>query len=102
MKIIKILSEKIEDELNCAECYIKLAVQQKEDHPKAAQIFYNLSIGNMERMDKLHDQVASMIKEYRADKGEPPAPMMAIYNYLHERHIDKAVGIKKLQEIFKG
>ena len=101
MKIIKLLSEKIQDELDCAECYMKKAIQQKEEFPEVAQVFYTLSVGNMDRIDKLHTQVVSIIKEYRTKNGQPPAPMMAIYNYLHQRHIDKTIGIKKLQEMFK-
>ena len=101
MKIIKILSQQIEEELDTAECYIKMAIQKKEEFPEVAQTFYTLSSGNMDRIDKLHTQVVSLIKEYRTDKGEPPAPMMAIYNYLHQRHMDKAIGIKKLQEMFR-
>lgn len=62
-----------------------------------SQVFYNLSIDNMDRIDKLHNQVVSIIKEYRNKEGEPPAPMMAIYNYMHERHINKAIAIKSLQ-----
>ncbi|MBR3673969.1 MAG: hypothetical protein IKN65_06800 [Clostridia bacterium] len=54
----------------------------------------------MTRMDGikiLHDRVVSIINAYKAEKGDPPATMMAIYNYLHERNIDKSISVKKLQ-----
>jgi hypothetical protein len=38
----------------------------------------------------------ALIDAYKKEKGEPPAPMMAIYNYLHGRHISKAAAVKNL------
>lgn len=102
MQIIKTLSEQIEDELKSAEHYIRMAIKEKEDFPQVAQMFYMLSTGNVDRIDKIHNQVVSIIKEHRMKDGEPPAPMMAVYNYLHQRHIDKMVEIKKMQQIFKS
>lgn len=102
MQIIKTLSEQIEDELKSAEHYIRMAIKEKEDFPQVAQMFYMLSTGNVDRIDKIHNQVVSIIKEYRMKDGEPPAPMMTVYNYLHQRHIDKMVEIKKMQQIFKS
>ena len=102
MQIIKTLSEQIEDELKSAEHYIRMAIKEKEDFPQVAQMFYMLSTGNVDRIDKIHNQVVSIIKEHRMKDGEPPAPMMAVYNYLHQRHIDKMVKIKKMQQIFKS
>lgn len=101
MKIIKKISEKIEKELDCSEDYIRLALKYKDDFPQIAQIFYNLSLNNLERLDKLHMQVVSIIKKYKQKQGEPPQAMKAIYNYLHERQIDKTLGIKKLQDMFR-
>ena len=33
-------------------------------------------------------------------KGNPPEAMLAIYNYVHERQINKSVAIKLLQEMY--
>jgi len=44
--------------------------------------------------------VVALIEAYKKEKGEPPAPMMAIYNYMHERHINKAAAIKTLQDMY--
>lgn len=43
MKIIKELSEMIEDELEGAEYYAKQAVYLKEDHPSLAGTLYEIS-----------------------------------------------------------
>ena len=54
----------------------------------------------MESIKPQHDAVVALIEGYRKENGEPPAPMMAIYNYMHERHITKAAAIKSLQEMY--
>ena len=101
MKIIKFLSEEIENELQIAECYAKKAIEQRDEYPSMSVILYNLSIGNLQRVNKLHAQVVKIIKDYRQQEGDPPASMMTIYEYIHDRQIDKTMGIKKLQEMFK-
>ena len=101
MKIIKILSQKIEQELDCAEDYAKMAIQYKDEFPQVARAFYDLSIIRMDNIKTLHDRVVALINDYKSKEGEPPAPMMAIYNYMHDRQINKSVGVKKLQEMFK-
>ena len=102
MKIIKCLSEKIEDELQDAEEYIDLAMRWKQEDPKTADLFYELSVEEMGHMERLHDDVAQIIDEYRKQHGEPPKDMMTLYDYLHEKHIGKATRIRVKQGMFKG
>lgn len=102
MKIIKCLSEKIEDELQDASDYIDLAMKWKQDEPDTADLFYDLSVEEMGHMDKLHTEVTELIEEYRKENGEPPKDMMTLYEYLHEIHIAKATQIKIKQAMYKG
>ena len=102
MKIIKCLSEKIEEELNDAEEYISLAMRWKQDEPEAAELFYTLSTEEMGHVDKLHKEVADLIADYRHKQGDPPKDMMTLYNYLHEKHIGKATKIRVQQGMYKG
>lgn len=102
MKIIKCLSQNIEKELDDAEEYIKMAMKEKEEYPEVANTYYKLSLNRMDGITQLHSQVVALINKYKTTEGQPPAPMMAIYDYMHERHIDKSVGIKKLQEMYKN
>lgn len=102
MKIIKCLSEKIEDELQDADEYVDLAMRWKQDDPETAELFYQLSVEEMGHMDKLHAQAAKLITQYRNEHGEPPKDMMILYDYLHEKHIGKATQIRVKQGMFKG
>ena len=100
MKVIKCLSESIESTLDMAEDNIKSAIKYKEEFPIAAKAFYTQSMTLMDSIKGQHDAVATIIGEYRKEKGDPPAPMMAIYDYMHERHINKAAAIRSLQEMY--
>ena len=102
MKIIKCLSEKIEDELNDADEYIDLAMRWKTDEPDTAQVFYELSLEEMNHVEKLHKEVSEVIEDYRKEHGEPPKDMLTLYDYLHEKHIGKATQIRVKQGMFKS
>ena len=101
MKIIKELSQDIECALDHAEDCAKKAILYKSDYPTVAQRYYNTVDTYFEIIKNFHDEVTKLIADYRKTEGEPPAPMMAIYNYFHERYINKMAAVKTLQELFK-
>lgn len=100
MKLIKRLSDMIEDELEGAHTYAKAALELKDTKPELARALYNISAQEMEHMNILHQQVVDLINDYRKTSGDPPAAMQAVYDYIHEKHIDKAAEIKALQTLF--
>lgn len=97
MRLIKILTNQIEEELEGAEDYISMALARREDHPSLSKTLYDISLDEMKHVDLLHAEVVKMIEEHRRTKGEPPADMMAVYEYLHEKHIKLAARIKVMQ-----
>ncbi len=101
MKIIQKYVDWVEEELESAETYIKEAITHKEDNPKLAKALFDISNDEMRHVDILHSEVVDLIAEHRREKGEPPASMLAVYNYLHERHIEKANRIKTLQAEYR-
>ena len=101
MQIIKCLSELIEEELSDAAKYIDLAMKWRNEEPDTADLFHELSVEEMGHVDKLHDEVAELIEEYRKEHGEPPKEMMVLYNYLHEKHIATATQIRVKQGMYK-
>jgi len=88
MRVIKCMSEDIERTMDMAEENIKKAIEYKDEFPVAAKAYYTKSLALMESIKGIHDGVVEIIKQYRATNGEPPEPMMAIYNYLHERQMN--------------
>ena len=101
MKIIKVMSEKIKEELKDAEAYIDLATEWKKDQPEAADLFAELSAEEMGHVDRLHKGVSDLIMMYRETNGEPPAGMLAIYDYLHEQQIEMAMMVKVKQKMYE-
>lgn len=101
MKLIQCISDMIEDEIDGALEYAEKAVELKTEHKKLADTLYELSTEEVSHISRLHDEVVRLIEKYRAEKGEPPAGMMAIYDYLHKKHIAKVAEIKRYQEMYK-
>lgn len=102
MQIIKEISTHIEQELNDAEDYIKEALKYKETDRESAKMYYDLSMDEMRHADKLHNDGARLITEYKSMGNEAPPSMQAVYDYLHERHINHASQIKVMQAQFVG
>ena len=101
MKIIKMLSEQIIEEIEGAERYIKDAIKFKEEYPSLAKTLYDISIEEMRHVDLLHGEVVKIIDAYRKEHGEPPETMKAVYEYMHEKHIEEACEVRMYQELFR-
>ena len=101
MKEIKLLAEHIEDELEDARTYAKLALEYKTSDPETAQIFYKLSGEEMGHQEMLHRCAARLIEDYRRTSGEAPEAMDAVYNFMHERFVEQAERVVNLQNMFR-
>ena len=100
MKLIQTLNDKIEEEIHDAQCYAKMALEWKDERKALADDLYQLSVEEMKHMSILHNNVVKIIDEQRK-KGEPPAAMLAVYEYLHQKHIEQAKEAKLLQSMYK-
>ena len=100
MEIIKQISEKIDSELHDAEKYIKCAYKVDEKYPQLADVYYKLSLEEMNHVTMLHDMVVKIINDYK-QRNAVPEGMQILYDYLHDRQIKWAAKIKSKQEQFK-
>ena len=101
MKVIKYLSEMIEDELEGAEHYVENAIKYKEERPALAETLFEISTQEMRHVNMLHEEVVKIINRHREEHGEPPAAMKAIYEWEHNKQIDRAKEIKILQTQYR-
>lgn len=102
MKLIQMLCEMVDEEIGDAHKYAKCALECKDTHPNLSKVFFDLSAAEMQHMTMLHTEVAKLIEKYRQEKGEPPEGMKALYDYLHQKQIDKAAEVKTLQGMYRG
>lgn len=101
MKIIKKLVKMIDEELSDAEKYADCALKMREENPSLAMVFYNLSLEEMKHMNMIHAEVVKIIDAYRKEHGDPPAAMLAIWEYKHEEHVEWAEKITAMQMMVK-
>ena len=92
----------IEDEIDGAEEYAKMALKLKEEYPQLAQTFYNLTADELKHVDMLHDEVVKLINDYRNAGNEVPPDMQAVYDYIHQKQIDHVHDVKMYVEQYKG
>lgn len=96
MKIIQQIVAYIDDELEGAEDYIESAVQQKAERPRLADKFVELAEQEMNHMRILHGEAVKLIEEVRQRDGTPPADMLAVYEYEHQKQTKRAAYINQM------
>lgn len=102
MKLIQKLEDLIDEEINDVKKYAKMAAEVKAEYPALAQTLYNISAQEDAHQAAIHGEIVKIIQEYRKTKGEPPATMMAVYEYLHKKSIDKLAEARRYMEIYKS
>ena len=102
MKLIKELEELIEDEIHDVKKYAKMAAELKEKYPTLAQTLYSISTQEDAHQAAIHSEVVKIIDEFKKNGGEPPAAMMAVYEFLHNRHIENLAEARRYQDIYKN
>ena len=101
MKLIQQISEMIEEEIEGAYHYAKEAVKHKNDDQMLAETFYDIAGVELKHVNMLHEQIVRIIEQHRKEHGEPPAAMLAVYNYLHEKQIEKVNKVKHYLAMYR-
>ena len=78
-----------------------MASKYKSEYPQIANMYYEMSMVEMTHVDKLHGAVVNLINEMKMKGVEVDSKMLAIYDYMHEKAIEKATKIKMMQEAYK-
>ena len=102
MKVIKKLEELIEEEIHDSKKYAKLAAEYKHEHPALAQVLFNISTQEEAHMNMLHTEVVKLIEAHRKTHGDPPEAMMAVYDYVHKRNIEKMGEARNYQDVYRN
>ena len=102
MKLIQELTEMIEEKIESVKEYAELAIAVRSEHPSLAQALYTISTQEDTHQAALHSEIVKIIEEHKRKHGEPPATMMAVYDYLHKRHIEKLADARRDQELYKN
>ena len=102
MKLIEKLIDRIDEEIEDVKYYAKLDTEVKAEYPTLAQVLFNISTQEDGHQAAIHNEVVKIIEEHRRTHGEPPAPMMAVYNYLHKKSIDKLAEARMYQDVYKS
>lgn len=101
MKIIRDLEDMIEYEISDIKKYAKKAAEVKDEYPALAQALFNISNQEATHQAILHAEVVKLIEEHKRLHGEPPAAMMAVYDYVHKKHIEKMAEARRYQEEYQ-
>lgn len=96
MKEIKIIAEQIRDELDVAEDYAKAAAKLKDVNSTDAANYADMARQEMAHAETLHKMASRLISK-QVDAGvEVPAAMQAVWDWEHERMIDRAGKIRAM------
>ena len=101
MKMIKLISEYIDEEIGDARKYASKALECKEEYPETSKLFYTLSTEELDHATRLHKAVVNLIEVYRSENGDPPKEMMFVYDYWHKKQIDNTAQVKILQAMYR-
>ena len=102
MKIIKCLVEDINEELEGSEHYAKLATKYKDEDGELSDVYAKLANVELDHANALHGQVVRIIKAWKATSGqETPAAMQVVFDWEHNKQIEKTKQIKILLDLYR-
>lgn len=101
MEEIKQLVERMEEELEDAKTYADLASEHKGENNGLSALYLELATQETKHMEMLHDKAVELITSHRRDHGEPPAAMLAVWDYEHKKIIHKAANTKAIIDMLK-
>lgn len=102
MQMIKEISEYIGSELEDAAKYAKMALKYENYDKELAEMYHKLSEEESKHVDIFHKQGVRLIEAHKAEGKTVPEAMQAVYDYLHEKHIERANEVKMYQSQYNN
>lgn len=96
MKIIKQIVEDMKEELDSAEHYAKKYAELKDSNRECAEKYQKMAQDELRHVDMLHEMAVKEIKAEMAKGVVTPPAMQAVWDWEHEKMIDKTARIKVL------
>ena len=101
MKILKNLIEKADDTMEEVEWYAEQAHHLRVEHKALADTYIKIAEMHVGIYNMLHDRMVALIEEEKKKGITPPAPMIAIWDYEHEKLVKEFAEAKYLIEEYK-
>lgn len=98
MMEIKELIVNIDEEIDDAGKYAELAHKYKDFDKPLADTYITLANQELGHADMLHAQAVRLIKEHTE---EPPDGMRAVWDYEHEKFIERKAKVKTVIDMFR-
>lgn len=99
-EMMKKVQNQMEEELDDAYNYIKLALELKDSDRRYADAYYTMSQQEVSHMNVLHGLATQSIKELDG-ASEHYERMKVIYTFLHERLLDKSAQVNTMLTMYK-
>ena len=96
MKEIKHIVENIRDELDGAEHYAMTAAKLKDLNSADSAAYADMARQELGHVDNLHKMAVRAIEKQRAAGVTPPVAMQAVWDWEHEKMMDRVARIKQL------
>lgn len=101
MMVIRNLVEQMNEELEDAKKYAHCALKYRTSKKALSDTYLSLGKEELTHFTRLHDQVSQIIEDARQKGNQPPASMMELYNYEHDKAMDCYAEIRVLIESIK-
>ena len=101
MKILKDLIQKADDTLEEIEWYAEKAHHLRSEHKSLADVYIKIAEMHITIYNMLHEKMVMLIEEEKKKGVQPPAAMMAIWEYEHEKLVREFAEVKYLIEEYK-
>lgn len=95
MKLIKKITEMMDEELSGAEAYAELAIEYKDHYPELSKTFYEIAVMELSHADMLHAQAAKLIEKRRQAHDGHSESMDLICEWIHEHKEKQSKRVKE-------